>query len=243
MTLVIGIRCKDGVIVGADRLSIKIRATRIKSYISKVTSFNFPDGRIVIVGHAGNVQDSERALTRIDAGRYSLQPMISMEEYLEEVVEPQLSRFYIYLKESIGREPDFSLVMAGINPDQEPVMATVYANGSFDIENYSTMGVGAPFAELILKDVNVNVMDLKTGIYLIGTLIVNASLIHTDIDGVMAGMDILAIDKKAPKKLYQLNEQEFDSIFKVATQLRFGDLVINKLKEYLGKDQELPTTP
>jgi hypothetical protein len=45
MTLIIGVVCRDGVVVGGDRLYVKIRATSIKSFSSKLYSYEFGDGR------------------------------------------------------------------------------------------------------------------------------------------------------------------------------------------------------
>lgn len=137
---------------------------------------------------AGIWQDARRAIVRINPETFALRESATMVEYLESVVEPQLSRFYRELREMRGKEPEYSLTVAGCDPDGRPVQATVYADGSFDLEELSTMGSGAPFAELILKDISLKDLDVDTARFLIGYIIAKISRVHHDVDGIIGGM-------------------------------------------------------
>lgn len=224
MTLVIGLKCSNGIVIGADRMGVKFRATAIKSYWSKVFTSNFGDGRAIIYGLAGAKQDALRALREIDPGRFSLREKASLEEYLENIVEPREARLYLRLRETRGREPEYSLTIGCINPDGSPTLATVYNDGSFDLESISTMGVGAPFAELILRDIDVERLDIDTAANLIGVIIAKVSLVHAEVNGITYGMDILKVYGETPNDVIRLSNEELSKILNLAQRVSFSDI-------------------
>ena len=234
MTLVIGIQCNNGVVIGADRLVAKLRGTEIKDFETKIVTYSFGDGRKILISHAGARQDARRALSRIDPKNYALREGANLIEYLENVVEPALSSFYRGLLDARGREPDYSFAIGCIDPDNTPVLATVYANGSFDIEPISTMGVGAPFAELILKDVNIEEMDLTLAKCVIGFIIGKVSFVHPYIDGITKGMDIFSLNVDTPKEVGKLTNEELQEILDCTHNISFQK-VIETIKEKIRK--------
>ena len=224
MTLVIGVLCNDGIVIGGDRLLVKFRATDLKTYANKITTYQFGDGRPVIVGSAGTRQDANRALKEIDPKSYPLRESADLTEYLEYVVEPRLSAFYARLKDARGRPPEYSLVIGAINRDGSPTLATVYADGSFDLEVFSTMGVGAPLAELILRDIELDSLSVEVARFLVGYIIAKVSLVHHDVDGIVNGMDILAVRNDKPKELLRFSDADFNKVLYLLQKITFKDL-------------------
>jgi 20S proteasome alpha/beta subunit len=126
------------------------------------------------------------------------------------------------------------LTIGCINPDGKPGIATVYPDGSFDLENISTMGVGAPFAELILRDVDVGQLDADTAVYLVGVIIAKVSLVHAQVNGVTGGMDVFEVTSREPKIVKKISIEEFIKILELQRALSFKDY-LNKLKDVLKK--------
>jgi len=237
VTLIIGVSCKNGIVIGGDRLVVKIRATELKSFEHKLVTYTFGDGRPIIIGSAGVGQDAKRAIREIDPKAYGLRESAELTEYLEIVVEPKLSTFYIRLRDARGRPPEYSLTVGCIDPDGVPALATVYSDGSFDLEPLSTMGAGAPFAELILRDISLEDMTVDVARFLIGYIISKVSLVHHDVDGITNGMDVLAIKNEKPKELIQLSDDDFSKILDLLRNVTFADLS-ERIREALGNSSK-----
>lgn len=234
MTLVIGLKGKDGIVIGADRFERKYRAAELKEFTTKVWEYEFGDRRKIVLGSAGVRQDCVRAISRIKPTKYpSLRESATLEEYLERIVEPGLSEFYRDLL-SIRRDErriNYSFVIGSINPDNKPSLATIYPDGSFDIEQTSTMGVGAPFAELILRDTDTRNLNIGMQMLLIGYIIAKVSRVSHDVNGVTYGMDIVRINKEQPKQVRKLTSNEFSQILKLADEIPTSNIIENIKKE------------
>ena len=217
---------------------VKFRATDLKSYAQKITTYQFGDGRPIIIGSAGTRQDANRAIKEIDPKLYSLRESASLMEYLEYVVEPRLAAFHARLREARGRPPDYSLVVGAIDSDGKPNLATVYADGSFDLEVFSTMGVGAPFAELILRDIELENLSVEVARFLVGYVIAKVSLVHHDVDGIVNGMDIVAVEKSRPKEVIRLSDVDFGKVLDLLQKITFKDLADQIQEALISQESE-----
>ena len=237
MTLIIGLVCKNGVAIGADKLETLFRATYLKRPTRKIYEFNLGDERKLLVAIAGTRQDGERAVIRINPEGLRLPKDYSFNEYLGDVVEPTLSRFYSSLKEKRGREPNYSLILGAIDVDGDPKLAIVYPDGSYDLETRSVLGVAAPLAEMVLRDIRTEDLDLKIVRYLIGLIIAKVSLVHQEVDGLMYGMDIASIAEDRPGEVQWLGEEEFNRIIKLTGEVSFN-IIAEMIKKKITEIEE-----
>jgi 20S proteasome alpha/beta subunit len=176
MTVGIAIKCKDGIVVAGDSLTTFSRGVPIKRYSNKVyiiehECLRFP---VAVVGAGISayidkfVDEAKRdAIPNAfkDAGEQPIDIIDFCNHIGEPLVAALFKKYYIERNRFFGAPiGDFSLyvIVAGATRDGELRAFILYPDGvTENIPDYGTIGSGAGYAELFLRNLLSNLKDLK----------------------------------------------------------------------------------
>jgi len=145
MTTIMGICCKDGIVMGSD--TKEVSGTMKMSRKEKIYSYNLGN-HPVLIATAGEVETIKQAVTRIDPSQMVLGEEPTLEEYLIRIVAPQISFLGREHIGTYGELPNLELLIGTVGPK----IAKVYADGRYDVESrFFSAGSGSIFAEVLLR--------------------------------------------------------------------------------------------
>jgi 20S proteasome alpha/beta subunit len=169
MTVIIGLLCEEGLVIACDSQVEFERGVAVKRLnANKIYSFEVGNGIFAIAG-AGKVADIERAIAYINASFeefFSERGKLTKEGISETLEQCILSLHGIYniqksrfLGFEVDQEsaPTFNplMLIGGVikSEKNEDFLWNIYPIGLIEpIGDYSTLGSGAAYAELLLKD-------------------------------------------------------------------------------------------
>lgn len=167
MTIIVGIICKDGVVVASDSQAGSFRGVHVKRLdYSKIYDFAFDGNKVVLTG-AGEAPFIIRAKEIIEQkgkeGKFKGSRDIA--DLAEQATTEIMKRYMVERwKELTGTKmpsgpaalqsdeaPNFALVLGTFCGDEGPCLFTVYSEGvAGREEGYASLGSGSAFAEYLL---------------------------------------------------------------------------------------------
>lgn len=165
MTVGIGIKCSDGIVLACDSLATMSRGVPVMRYDNKIQiiehdKLEFP----IIATSAGMTTFSDKFRERAqrqaieDGCREAKKDKLDVVDFCELVCEPVVAgllKEYLYDRSKfLGTVADYSLniIIAGATRDGELRAYHVFSDGLTEsIEHYGTIGSGAAYAELYLR--------------------------------------------------------------------------------------------
>jgi 20S proteasome alpha/beta subunit len=164
MTVGIGIKCSDGIILACDSLTTFSRGVPVKRYTNKVHLIEHPKLEAPIAIIAAGITTywdkfRDRACRQvIEAASTKIKRKLDIVEFCEGVCEPVvtalLKEYAIDRTQFLGVplvEFSFSLIIAGATRNKELRAYFVHPDGVTErLEEYGTIGSGAAYAELFL---------------------------------------------------------------------------------------------
>jgi 20S proteasome alpha/beta subunit len=166
MTVGIAIKCVDGLIVASDSLSTFGRGAPVSKSVAKIHSIEHVDleNPVVVLG-AGGTAFVDKFLDRIRRNgianaAFELKRKLDVVDFAERVCEITVTTLFkeyaIERREFLGIPSDYSigLIVAGITRDGELRAFHIHPDGlSENIPDYGTVGSGAAYAELFLREI------------------------------------------------------------------------------------------
>jgi len=251
MTVVVGINCKDGIVIACDSQVEFHRGAPVKRMnANKIYKL---DGDIAIAG-AGMVVFIEKAVNNlkhiIEKKEEATNEKLSLEDIVDiaEGVMLDLHKVYdidreMYLRSDIKSKEgqDFvnmHLMMGGVDRGSDKNhLYSLYKDGIAEpVSDYATAGSGAPYAEYLLSryyfpDINVNI-GKKLGIYIIK----ETEKIDPNVGGSVniAGMDKTGyheMDEKEVVDIYEDIRGKEEYINRLMINSIIGKLKIEDLKK------------
>jgi len=216
MTVGIVVACEDGIVIGADRKVTRSRGTRIKSLEDKIHKLSFKDGRSFLVCSSGGADLAKRAIAEIDPGDFAEDIDCAL---YRDIVEGRISKLQARLGEK-GIEHDAVLLFGTIDIDGKPTIGHIIPSGLTETENegYFTIGIAAPYAELVLQDSYSSDMSIEDAKLIVGGLIQKIGQVDNDVEG----MDVFFIPI-ATKKCVELTWAERHGIEDAPLSFNFKD--------------------
>ena len=165
MTVGVGIKCTDGIVLACDSMATFGRGVPILRYTNKVRVLDHAKliGPVALLG-AGLTTYVDKFLHRashigIDLAQRNLRRKLDIVDFCEHVGEPVVSALlkeYGLDRAAFFKAPvvdyQLELLMAGTTTDNELRGYFVHENGvSEPLEQYGTIGSGAAYAELFLR--------------------------------------------------------------------------------------------
>jgi 20S proteasome alpha/beta subunit len=165
LTVVVGINCKDGIVVASDSLTTFGRGAPVLRYSNKVRVIEH-DGLLhpVTVAAAGYTVYFDKFINRatrqaITQQHEKLQRKLDIVDFCDRVCEPvvaALLKEYQFDRNQFFGVPfaefGLSMILAGATKEGKLISYTAYAEGLTEpIDQYGTIGSGAAYAELFLR--------------------------------------------------------------------------------------------
>ncbi len=165
MTVVVGIKCKDGMVVASDSLTTFGRGSPVLRYSNKVRVIEH-EGLLhpVVVGAAGYTVYFDKFVSRAKRHVIALQHeklnrKLDIIDFCERVCEPivaaLLKEYHFDRNQFFGvptSEFGLSMIVAGATKEGEIIPYTAYGDGLTEpLDQYGTIGSGAAYAELFLR--------------------------------------------------------------------------------------------
>lgn len=165
MTVGIGIRCSDGIVLACDSLATFSRGVPVLRYDNKVNMFRHDklENEVAVISAGMTTyfdKFRDRACRRaIEAAYDQNKRKLDIVDFSQDVCEPimtaLLKEYAIDRAKFLGApivEFSLSLIIAGVTHDKELRAYFVHTDGvSEPIEHYGTIGSGAAYAELFLR--------------------------------------------------------------------------------------------
>jgi len=156
MTLILGINCRDGIIMAADS-QMTMREIK-KTGVEKIKRC----GCCLWAG-AGDVSVIQKFEKQIE----SLPSEIKINGIMDNVVENMQRIMHYVRKDYVERYLDIyknpqaapfcEIIVCGYNAKQEPKISVISGNGdAVEFDDYCSIGVGTPFAQVLLKTLSLN---------------------------------------------------------------------------------------
>jgi len=192
MTLGIGIKCKDGVVIASDSQVEFGRGVSIKRLnANKIYKIN---DRLAVVG-SGKMASIDKAIDTISKSIKERERREGRELGLDELVDiiektmTALHKEYnIDRSEFLGRtEEDFfdaTLVAGGMSEVGEPILFLAHPDGLVEGKSdYGTIGMGAAFAELLLKNFPIPDIEAEEAVRVALYIIKEVEEVNPDVGG------------------------------------------------------------
>lgn len=204
VTVGIAVACVDGVVIGADRKVTMSRGTRIKSLENKIFALSFRDGKNLLVCCAGMIDYAKRAITQINPSNFDSIGCGSYRDWAEGCI----TRLKWSLSER-GLTYDATLLYGMIDTDSSPVIGHIMPTGLVETkyQGYFTAGVGAPYAEMVLKDSYSPAITVEDAKLIVGGLIDKIGQVDNDVEG----MDVSYISS-IDEQIYSLSWSERQAV-------------------------------
>lgn len=166
MTVGIAIKCVDGLIVASDSRSTFGRGVPVSKSVAKIHRIEHDDleNPVVVLG-AGATAFVDKFLDRIRRNgianaAFELKRKLDVVDFAERVCEITVTTLFkeyaIERREFLGIPCDYSigLIVAGVTRDGELRAFHIHHDGlSENIPDYGTVGSGAAYAELFLREI------------------------------------------------------------------------------------------
>ena len=231
MTIGIVIACADGVVVGADRKAVRHRGTRVKSLEDKIAQFQFRDRKPLLFCVAGGADVGNRAIDRLNPVNYGED---ADAEFYRDFCERQVSRLAAELTVR-GLEYDATLLLGMIDSNNHPFIGHITGNGLTESKRsgYFTAGIGAPYAEMVLKDSFSLSLTCEDARLIVAGLIDAIGKVDNDVEG----LDVFSISS-ASADVVSLTQAERQALSFHPLSFDFKD-DLQEIKEEIIRWQEL----
>ena len=236
VTVVIGIRCKNGLVVASDSQVEYFRGVQVKKLnANKIYGFNVANGSFFI-GGAGKVADIEKLVAYVyrlleetsRGGALTLEDIyVTLEKavtYLHKEYNIERLRYLGY-NVSPDDAPFFNplAIIAGvltIDNEHEFLMNLIHPTGLVEpITDYATIGSGAAYAELLLKNLYNNDLAVMNAIPIAIYVIEEVKSIDPSVGGDTQVAFIREIESGKEKKV-DIRILERDEVEDIAKKLR-----------------------
>lgn len=165
MTIIVGIICREGVVLASDSQAGSFRGVHVKRLdYTKIYDFGFDGAKVVVTG-AGETPFIARAIELIQekGSETKFHKPREVANIAEEVMNEINKRYVIERLKDLGstkaptlqqedliRPPELAL-MLGLHCGQTPCLYTIYPDGvAGKEERYASLGSGSAFAEYLL---------------------------------------------------------------------------------------------
>ena len=156
MTLILGIICKDGIVMAAD--SQMTMGVIKKTSVEKIKQCGF-----CLWAGAGDVsciQTIEKNIGTLPAEVKTTGLMDNLVGIIQRMMHSQRKDYverYVDIYKNPAQIPLCEIMVCGYNSKRQSRITIVTGNGdSVEFDDYCSIGVGTPFAQVLLKTLNLN---------------------------------------------------------------------------------------
>jgi len=156
MTLILGIICKDGIVMAAD--SQMTMGVIKKTGVEKIKQCG-----LCLWAGAGDVsciQTIEKNIGTLPAEVKTTGLMDNLVGIVQRMMHSQRKDYverYVDIYKNPGQIPMCEIMICGYNSKRQSKITIVTGNGdSVEFDDYCSIGVGTPFAQVLLKTLNLN---------------------------------------------------------------------------------------
>lgn len=192
MTLGIGIRCKDGIVIASDSQVEFGRGVSVKRVnANKIYKIN---DRLAVVG-AGKMAAIEKAIDTISESIKDKErkegrelELGEQEDIMEKAITALHKEYNLDRSDFLGRrEEDFfdaTLIVGGMNKTGQFYLSVIHPEGLVErTRDYGTIGMGAAFAELLLKNFYSPNIKVEEGVRIALYVIKEVEEVNPDVGG------------------------------------------------------------
>jgi len=156
MTLILGIICKDGIVMATD--SQMTMGIIKKTGVEKIKQCGF-----CLWAGAGDVsciQTIEKNIDTLPVEVKTTGLMDNLVGIIQRMMHSQRKDYverYVDIYKNPAQIPLCEIMVCGYNSKRQPIITIITGNGdSVEFDDYCSIGVGTPFAQVLLKTLNLN---------------------------------------------------------------------------------------
>jgi len=156
MTLILGIICKDGIVMATD--SQMTMGIIKKTGVEKIKQCGF-----CLWAGAGDVsciQTIEKNIDTLPVEVKTTGLMDNLVGIIQRMMHSQRKDYverYVDIYKNPAQIPLCEIMVCGYNSKRQPIITIITGNGdSVEFDDYCSIGIGTPFAQVLLKTLNLN---------------------------------------------------------------------------------------
>ena len=211
MTIIVGIACKDGLIMASDSQGMSNRGVDVKRMDCTKIEILSENGLKAIIGCAGEVPYINKTidLIKLKIEEFKVRTCNELIDSSEDSIDEITKKYGVDRLRKIGliekrgqlgsfhsERPDPTLdiiIMIGCIEDEKPILHIVLPEGIAEKEeNFCSIGSGSAYAEYILSNLFYDDMTLKEGVILATHVVEEVKKIDPNVGG---DVQIITINK------------------------------------------------
>jgi len=259
MTVIIGIRCTNGIVIASDSQVEYYRGVSVKKMnANKIYQFSVGNG-VFFIGGAGKVADIEKLVAYI---LRSLEEIYKREPLTVENVYDSIEKTVTYLHKEYNIERmrylgydvnpfethffDPMIILAGVlrtNQDYEFLLNIIHPTGLVEpVSDYATVGSGAAYAELLLKNLYSSELSVDIAVPIAIYVIEEVKSIDPSVGGDTQIAYVKYVEKEGKKEI-ESKMLERDEIMEIAKNVRalardIWNAFIDKIRNVKERDKQ-----
>jgi len=258
-TVIIGIRCKNGIVIASDSQIEYYRGVSVKKMnANKIYQFTVGNG-IFFIGGAGRVADIEKLVTFVwqSLDEISKREPLTMENVygcIEQTVTDLHKEYNIERMRYLGynvnpfETPFFDpmVILADVlrsNQDCEFLLNIIHPTGLVEpVSDYATVGSGAAYAELLLKNLYSSELSVDVAVPIAIYVVEEVKSIDPSVGGDTQVAYAKYIEKEGKKEI-ESKMLEKDEIMEIAKNARalardIWNAFIDKIRNMKERDKQ-----